>query len=113
MYRNIEHFWMLLYSAVPLMRVLCAQVFWLHKAFCRHKKPTVLAPPSHMCPADDQDDDDDGDDDGTSIFCRSALTKLLELACDMQMELFSFKRVFAALPISLDSMGTKSSVSKK
>ena len=71
-----DHFWMLLYSAVPLMRVLCAQVFWLHKAFCRHKKPTVLAPPSHMCPADDQDDDDDGDDDGTSIFCRSALTKL-------------------------------------
>ena len=59
-----------------LMRVLCAQVFWLHKVFCRRKKPTVLAPPSHMCPADDQDEDDDGDDDGTSIFCRSALTKL-------------------------------------
>ena len=113
MYRNIEHFWMLLYSAVPLMRVLCAQVFWLHKVFCLHKKPTVLAPPSHMCPADDQDQGDDGDDDGTSIFCRSALTKLLGLTCDMQMGMFSFKRVFAALPISLDSMGTKSSVSKK
>lgn len=68
MYRTIELFRILLYSAVPLMRVLCAQVFWLHKVFCRHKKPTVLAPPSHMCPADDQDEGDDGDDDGTSIF---------------------------------------------
>ena len=111
MYRNIGHFWIPLYSAVPQMRLLCAQVFWLHKVFCRRKKPTVLAPPSHMCPADDQDEGDDGDDDGTSIFCRSALTKLLGLTCDMGM--FSFKRVFAALPISLDSMGTKSSVSKK